>query len=291
MAKTMTPYTVLDENLTQMQEYFKNQENQLKRTMLTDREYSSQIDRLQKEYDLNKSNIVSHRQRLDMIKKFTNEGLVSPDQAEKAMWSTVLPNEAMRAMYPPVKEEKFETLFSPSQLQSHLGPMVDFAVSAEQRPGKYKTILGIPQLLGGKKEGPRTQGSLLQQYITWRQQIAYDSMSSTKQRQLDQQWDALMRNGITDREGETILPPNNEWNPQSTEVQAWRQKGPLIKAARKFITPFGTSILAGKKEKEIESGSTVLAKKKVSQPAIYAKNKAGKRIVSTDGGETWQSTK
>lgn len=250
-----TPYTILDEQQQSLQEFYGGQEQLLKGIPMTNTQYSQKILGLQQEYDQQKMNVTMQRQRLDGIKKFVNQGVVTPEHAEQAMWATVLPDEQVRALYPAKETTKEpDTPFSPDQLRSNLPTMIEFASSAEQPSKSLK--FGFPGfgIKGG--EQPRTRGSLLTQYISWRSQIGYDNLSSIKQHQLDQQWDALMKGGYKDKNIE--FSSANDWDPKSVEVQAWRTKGPLMQSVRKTVTPFGASLITAKpKEKTVSAPKQV----------------------------------
>ncbi|GAF93920.1 unnamed protein product, partial [marine sediment metagenome] len=109
--------------------------------------------------------------------------------------------------------------------------------------------------------------------------------TQTQKRQFDTEWDDLMA-------GER----NYKWNPEAPEIRSLRAVGRLQKAVAKNITPLGASVVKKKRftmpTEPMTFGMEVAQKIVSPTKARYARNPdTGERIVSNDGGKTWQKVK
>jgi hypothetical protein len=151
---------------------------------------------------------------------------------------------------------------------------------------------GFKEKKGWEWGAPKmTKESILEQYSSWRDQVGYDQMDPTHQKQLDQRWDSMMR---TDKQTSSWFSDKGKTTP-IVDVKAMRAKGKLGKAmAKKFVpvrkrqpvsTPVGRSFLDNLDK---NSRKHLPAK----QPAITASNEqTGEKLQSFDGGKTWQPMK
>lgn len=191
-------------------------------------------------------------------------------RGEEAQLRMELRPEAERLVFP--AERVGRVPLSPTALTGYREFMVPFAEAAkEQRGFEWGTPV-------------RLQEDLVKQYLAARSQAGYDdpSWTPTIKRQFDYEWDTLMNE-----------ERNYKWNPQAPEIQSLRPTGRLQRAATKNITPLGTSVARKVRFKPRYGAPGPAQRTAVVEPRIrYAQNPdTGARIMSNDGGKTWQSVK
>lgn len=221
LPKETTPYSVIEEQSRARYGFYQSQEEELKGQMLTDTDYNKGVVGIQKQWDRDKEALAQGKRSLDKIQKLMDEGLITPEAGNEAMWRLVLPGETEAAMFP--KEVKAPTgrPFGPGALGSQREFIEAFAAGAPEQPGWE---WGPPK---------RTQPDLMRQYQLAKQQIGYDdpSWTQTQRQQFDMNWDDIMQGH-----------PEYDWNPQSPGVKALRGQGKLQEAAAKQITPLASSV-------------------------------------------------
>lgn len=212
-----TPYSILDNQLTQLRSYYEDRERKLRIQQLPKARHNAVVSNMQAEYDANKFKIQSLRSQLDDVRRSNAD----PALANEAMWRLVVPEEHAAAMFPgPIKEPTERVPISPSGLISHKGTMEQFAKGAKEEPGWE---WGPPK---------RKQENLEHQYVVWREAMGYNNYTPGQQRQLDFQWDTLM--------GEH---KEYEWDPASPGIKTLRTYGGrLTGVAAKKISPLAKSI-------------------------------------------------
>lgn len=218
-----TPYSILDSQQHQLRRYYTDREQKLRIRRLPKAQHNAELANMQSAYDAQKFRISSMRSQLDDIRRSGTD----PTLRDEAMWRLVVPPEQAAAMFPTVKKPTERVPISPPSLKSHLKTMVKFAEAAPS----------IGEIFTREKFEPRSQTDLIKQYTAWREAMGYANYTPGQQRQLDFQWDELMR----DR-------PKYEWNPKSPEILSLRTYGGRITGiAAKKISPLAKSIEKGKK--------------------------------------------
>lgn len=235
----VSPTNVVEQDLTQLKDLYKrrveNIQSQFKGQPMTEdsvAQYKRTIFNLQSEYDVKKANIIKQQNQLQLIQKLIDQGAITSEAGQQAMWRLVLPSETEQAMFPKEPTERIGAApYSPGQLRAFQPTIEEFAQAAET----------IPAFWTSRKKEKRTQPELIRQYLGWRQHYGYDDpkMTPTRRKQMDQEWDDYMA-------GEEFY----EWNPRSPEIQALRPTGKLTKAAAPNITPMGQSIINAKPKVE-----------------------------------------
>ncbi len=196
-------------------------------------------------------------------------------RGQEAQLRMELGPEAERLVFP--VEKSRDRPFSPGQLISYIEFMEPFI---------KRTKTSGWGITGYKRE----QQDLVKQYLAARDQAGYDDPRWTpkQKRQFDTDWDYLM---TTDRDF--------EWDPEAPEIKSLRAVGRLTRAVVKNITPLGASVAKKKRftiPTEPMTFGIKVAQRMVSPrrpeekpTARYAQNPdTGERIISRDGGRTWQ---
>lgn len=193
-------------------------------------------------------------------------------RGEEAQLRMELRPEAERLVFP--TERVGRAPFTPAGLRGYRAFMEPFAEAAKQQRGFE---WGTPV---------RLQEDLIKQYTAAREQAGYNdpAWTQTQKRQFDAEWDDLM---ASER--------NYKWEPEAPEIRSLRAVGRLTRAVAKNITPLGTSVVKKKRRftmpTEPMTFGIEVAQRIVSPgpKARYAQNPdTGERIVSHDGGKTWQ---
>lgn len=217
-----TPYSILDNQQRQLQDFYESQEQQLRMRRLPKARHNAEIANMQSGYEAQKFRITSMRTQLDNIR----ESDIDPTLRDEAMWKLVVPPEHAAAMFPTVKKPTERVPISPPGLVSHKELIQQFAEAAEP----------VKEWFTREKLEPRTQENLIKQYVGWRETIGYTNYTPGQQRQLDIQWDDLM----ADR-------PKYKWDPKSPNIRALRTYGGRITGiAAKKISPLAKSIQTSK---------------------------------------------
>ena len=214
----MNPREVIQQQFQQMHNQFAEQEQILQRTPMSDEDFTNSMAELQSKYVQAKSKFDSSTAELDTVERLTQQGLITPEAGEQAMFKMVMPPEATQAMYPrQATERRPSRPLTPGQTENFNESILEHAKSAPsipwyQRPGR----------------ADKTQASLVDAYMKWRERIQYDAYEPHHQKQLDVEWDSVMAGD-----------DEYDWNPNSPGVSILRTKGPLGSAIvnKKFKTP------------------------------------------------------
>ena len=263
---------------------YKDLQQQYQRQQVDYETAAKEIADMQAESDTQTEAYQSNIRMMQQSQKFTDLGLISPEENQEAMWAQILPRELHQKMYPKEVTDPQRVPFSPEQMQKHQAYIEEFATSAV---GKRYGWFGVDRFA---KDRPPTQKLLLEKYNIWKINIGYDGYGTIRQGQLDNEWDAWVIDKYNTKEKKT-------WNPEAKEVLAARGKGPLTKdygaPARKTPTrpgeggdPMADSIAADLSKRRKPEPKP----KPEPQPRIWARNrKTKKRMYSDDGGTTWQA--
>lgn len=212
----MNPREIAEQQFKQIHNQFAEQENILQNTEMSDEDFNNSMTQLQSKYAEAKSKFDSSMAELNTVERLTQQGAITPEAAEQAMFRMVVPPETAAAMYPKQAAPERTSPFLPGTLQNFDETILQFAESA---PDKKGLEWGDPH---------KTQSTLTASYMKWRKYVQYDEHDSSRQKQLDQEWDAVMAGN-----------KKYEWNPDKPEVRILRSKGPLGSAIanKKFQTP------------------------------------------------------
>ena len=234
MGPSSSPQLYLENNLEQIRQHYAGLDEQIRSQFeaqeLDQDTASKEILRLQREFGEESEAINAKLNVVQQARNMMDGGLLNEEAGMKAMWTAVLPEETVRAMFPKQKEEPSRAPLSPNAMENLMEGIEEFAEAApkttlKKRYGPFGVDVFKRDVRG------RSQKDLLGKYQAWRTNIGYDGMTSVQQRQVDSQWDAW----IDTQSG------NWKWNPESKEVMAARSKGPLSRSyGRQFYkTPVG----------------------------------------------------
>lgn len=231
------PMDILSGHLDSLQQTFRQKEQQLRSltegpNRITPAQYASQIQRLQADYDQQKAQITQTQGTFSVLQSAIESGRIDPDTGRKAMYSLVLPKEAVYALYPKAEAASAEPTrrpFSPTALLDYADTAAEFAQAVDRRsffsPASAEIV-------------PQTD--LLKQYTAWRTQSGYDSLTANEQRQLDAEWDAVMRGD-----------PRRQWDTSDPQIKALRTYGdPVLRAAATRVSPLARELAAEQKRQQ-----------------------------------------
>lgn len=172
----LNPYNILNNNLTQLQDYYKGKEKTLKNYNLAPEAFNRAIAKMQDEYDTAKFNITSVKSQLDNIKRGVARGQIDPMVGQQSMMQMVLPDETFRAMFPPQQQTSQRGRFTPNEFRSYVKEFSEAVGSAVVKPWLKRNYADPSQL----KE----------QYFGARAKYGYDTdMNTTEKKAFDLAWD------------------------------------------------------------------------------------------------------
>ncbi len=274
-----TPKLLLEKQYRALQAQGQEWGENLQAQELDDDAYAEALEAFQTDYDEQLNAITANMETVRQTQQWIDIGMIDANAGRKAMWETIVPKEIQEAMYPRPETEPMRAPFSPGQLETHQERIEEFAGSATK---EKRFRFGYDFL----RKDVRTHGTILKQYKAWRTNIGYDDMTAVQQRQVDNEWDAEIRNKGWD------------WRPDLAEVKALRAKGPLARGygSRFRGTPTGPTEAGNPLQDNVRAN---LPKQPVAQseqqPAAQTERinirnpKTGKRMFSDDGGRTWQT--
>lgn len=170
----LNPYSILDNNLTALQGYYKNKIKTLQGYGLNPDQYNQIMMEWQEEYDARKFKIISARLQLDDIKLGVDAGKIDPMAGEQAMMGLVLPEDTYNAMYP--KQQAQRGRFTPNEYNSYVKEFTDAIGSTVVKPWTKRNYADPEQL----KE----------QYFANRVKYGYDTDMNVPEKQaFDLAWD------------------------------------------------------------------------------------------------------
>ena len=234
-----TPQTTLQRNLQSAQQQIAGQYNQrlqtIRRTPMSDRDFSLQYNKLTQSFQTDMQKITQpfqqREQQLQTIQRLVQQGHITADRGNEALWRTVLPQETERAMFAPAGG-KPPAPFSPTQLTSYGESAAEFVEAAEKTVPVEKWYRFGPI---GRYERP-AKDALTKQYAGWQEYIGYQNLSPVRQRQADIQWDDYIK-------GKDI----EEWDPKDPQIKALRSKGRLTRAMAPTMTPVARTLIQAKR--------------------------------------------
>ena len=224
----MNPREIAEQQFKQIHNQFSQQEDILMNTEMSDEDFNNSMQQLQSKYTEVKSKFDASMAELDTVERLTQQGAITPEAANEAMFRMVVPPETAAAMFPRQATQRQPSRpLTPDQLENFdesIGQHVQSAPSKE-RGGVSALLLGQHENFFGKS---KSQSSLTAAYMKWRDRIQYDMYEPHHQKQLDTEWDAVMNSD--DR---------FEWDANKPEVRILRTKGPISSAIinKKFQTP------------------------------------------------------
>lgn len=173
----LNPYVVLDKNLTDLQDYYKAKEQNLRKYKLPPQGHNQVVAGMQAEYDQAKLAVAGVRTQLDNIRQGITSGQIDPELGKQAMFSLVLPKETLEAMYPrPTKSGQGG--FAPGEAQSY-----DKAF----RAAGASTV--VAPWFSANYSDPN---ALKEQYFSARAMAGYDSKNASDKIAFDLTWDKAM---------------------------------------------------------------------------------------------------
>jgi hypothetical protein len=163
-AKETTPYSILDDQLNNVWDFYSKQEQGLKNTPLTDTDYNRHITELQQEYDSIKMKISTQRKQLDLIQQMVDNGAINPDAGQEAMYRLVLPEETQQAMFQKTQKPgtpRRKELIMKINLETFLvtlnGEVLEEKIKDKVIPIKLKSVC-VNALLGMNEDDSRETG-------------------------------------------------------------------------------------------------------------------------------------
>lgn len=222
-----------------------------------------------------------------------------------------------------VKQPKKRTRAEEAQLRMELGPEAErlvfpgapkrLSVQQVTSPALQENIRAYAdasptehEFFTRRGKEPKTKQGIINQYLRWRESIAYDAIKSPLvRRQLDIQWDEAMAED----------PRYNKWwlnrekRQPIVEIRALRTPGDIGKVMRGRIvgaTPLGTAVTKAKPGVREAIGSAIALQYPLAGRAMEAMRPEAKRLaaqpkpirqrsrstgqerISYDGGRTWE---
>lgn len=279
----LTPENILAEQIRSGQEAIQREfesnlnllNQQFKQGLIEQKKYNLEAQNIwtqakQKADDFT-GKVTTTQQRLQTLRTLTDEGTIDPGSANRAAWKT-MGIDVPKPSAPPTGMP-----FSPGQ-QAAYDPTIESYVE-QVKPWWFTDV---------------SQNKLITQYLKWRDMQGYGERNPRQQHQLDKIWDAKMR---TD-------PADLEWDPKSADIMKLRVKRTDIfqrVAAGRLSSPLNAHMVKAKPKPKIApmrfhafTGRQIAAPAQAEPKAapIYARNqKTQERLVSNDGGKTWQTAK
>ncbi len=272
----------IDQERNFLQQQYNTQVRVLENTQMSDRDFNTRLLQLQGNTKMQWNKLQHGRRQkaaeMEQVQGLIRGGTQGMDRGQEAATRMSLGPEAERLAFP---KQKF---LAPSYLRSK-GFRENLIGYANAAPDQKGFEWGPPK---------KKREDLIAQYQRWQEsELYHQEKSPQEQKQLDREWDAMMRtsraydNWFTDK-NQRVLP---------TAVTALRSKGKIPDAVRSKIvtkTPMAASVsfeLSKQKSKTYNPyASNYKAPAKASpQAVIRQRNKVtGETRISYDGGQTWQ---
>lgn len=232
-----TPQDILQRNSQSAQQQISDQYNRqlqvIRKTPMSDRDFALQYNKLAGSFknDLQRATqpFEQKNQQLQTIQRLIQQGHITPEKGNEALWRTVLPQETERAMF--AQEARPSAPLSPTQLAFYGQSVAKFVEPARVTDRFWGPF---PRSYLKWHKFPKEQ--LIKQYAGWQEAIGYENLSPVRQRQVDIQWDDYVK-------GQGI----KEWDPKDPQIKALRSKGKLTRAMAPNITPVARTIIQAKR--------------------------------------------
>ena len=112
----ITPYSIVDNQLTELNRTTQQVEYGLKRTSMPRQQLVGEILQLRDQYIASKNKILGTKKNMELVKNLVAQGSISQEAGKEAMWRLVLPEETQRAMFQRPKQPEIER---PTSTRSH----------------------------------------------------------------------------------------------------------------------------------------------------------------------------
>ena len=218
-------YETLAQQLKLLQNNFSEREATLRSYKLSPEEHNSYVSKLQMAYDDGKLKIGQMKSIIDGINASMEQGIIAPEAGQQAMMALFYPQDVMAEAFPTVKQPAAinREPITPQQLSGQYRPLMKDFAEAAPRPGHFWT---------SKANEPRTQEDLIDQYVAFRENVGYDSMTPVEQRQIDSEWDGFIK-----------TKKAYKWDPSAPDIKALRTYGnKLSSAIASKVSPFAAAI-------------------------------------------------
>jgi len=238
-----TPYSVLDNQLSQLQEYYKDQQNKLTAQRPDQEQWNKTIAGMQSDYDAHAFKINSLRGQLDSIKK----NVTDPNLANEAMWRLVVPPEQAAGMFPNPEKAEPRGRLTPSEFKTYKDEFVAKIKSVEDKPFWGRNTLD--------------PNKLKQAYFDSREAFGYDNQMNTDEKKaFDMAWDSGIR-----KSGKKFNTMWSDLMKNDPDVFSSRTYGNrMLNVAAKKVSPLAASIQETKpvNATKVKSKETLLAEYK-----------------------------
>lgn len=237
----ITPQLHLENEMRKAKSLFDSQHKRLadltKAGRMSREEYESQRMRLQAEVDKFGTQYQQKAAALKRIEQMQGLGLVTdPEKIQRAMWSTILPPEAMRELFKEDQAESASKPLTPGQLNAYYASVGDVVMKPGEMEGGTtfaQKLFTTPKRKWSK--GRLTKKELMGDYQRWRSGLGYDDMSPVHKAQLDHQWDSWMEDQANpgyDEKGKPLEGTKmySNWDPDDPAIKALRPQGRLAAA-------------------------------------------------------------
>lgn len=228
-----SPFGVLDIQLQQLQDSFREREGNLEAYKLKSSEHNYHVNKLQTEYDDRKFEMTQTRGALDVIQQAMAAGKMDEAAGNQAMYSLVLPREAVQAMFP-----KAPQMGAPASKtkREYFDEITKGAIAGADKTGAG-WFDNIPMAI--------EQNSLAQEYVRLQGDAGYWGMGTVEQSQFDRRFDVNAKNTVGAR-----------WDPDDPIVKGLRSTGSnkLLERFASMISSFGKSLIEEKRRQQKEEG-------------------------------------
>jgi hypothetical protein len=266
-----TPYSILDNQLSQLQEYYKDQQNKLAEQRPSQEDWNKTIAGMQSDYDAHKFKIDTLRGQLDSIKKNVSD----PNLANEASWRLVVPQEQAAGMFPNPEKAEPRGRFTPGEFETYKKQFKTDIAGAEDKP-----------LFGRNTIDPT---KLKQAYFSAREAYGYDNqMNSDEKKAFDMAWDSSVNSS-----GKKFSTAWTDLKKNDPDVFSSRTYGNrMLNVAAKKVSPLAASIQETKPVKSEPSKDFLgrapwdKATKSIPEPKTQAEYNAlpsGTEYRDTDG--------
>jgi hypothetical protein len=120
-ASGFTPQHYVDRQLNQLREFYEPRVNSIESSVMPVEEHNALIRRLQAEYDAKKYPLLQVKEQVDTLQKMINEGVITSEAGNEAMWRLVIPERTHEALFPKSNQ--------PENKQQEIGQSVHHIVS------------------------------------------------------------------------------------------------------------------------------------------------------------------
>lgn len=237
----VSPDDMLDATIQLHQHTFVNQWQQIDKAALPKSHRQQMLMQLQNQYDAKKTVLQGQKQQLLAVRQLKEQGALNDDDAMRASWRVVLPNDVEQIVAPKPRQVNAGVPLSPSEYKKQgYDKAMDDIIEPLKGPNRRGTLGATTFHLEISEAAKIPPDQLRNAYFKFASQSGLADLPYARNKQVNEAWDRYMQEDLLTKD---------TWDPNHPDILAMRPTGALQKIMASSMTnrvlprtPLGQSV-------------------------------------------------